>query len=56
MMMMISSGSARGNWKLKLALDSRRANNKGDDNSNVDAIEKAGLSSIIKTDDEDNDE
>ncbi len=56
MMMMMSSSNARGNWKLKLALDGGRADDEEDDDSNVDAIEKPGLSSTIETDDEDDDE
>ncbi len=55
-MMMISSSGVRGNWKLKLALDSRQPDNKEDNDSNVDAIERASLSSTIETDNKDNDE
>lgn len=54
--MMISSSSVRANQKLKLALDDRRLDKKEDNNSNIDAIEKAGLSSTIETDNEDDDE
>lgn len=54
--MMISSSSAQGNWKLKLALDDKQIDNKEDNNSNVDAIEIADLLGTIETDNEDDNE
>lgn len=54
--MMMSGSSIQSNWILKLALNGGWLDDKEDNNSNVNVIEKADLSSTIETDNEDDDQ
>ncbi len=45
----------RGNWKLKLAINGGWSNDDRDNNFTIDTLEGAGLSSTIKTDEDDDD-
>ncbi len=52
----MSGSSIQSNWILKLALNGGWLDDKEDNNSNVNVIEKADLSSTIETDNEDDDQ
>ncbi len=47
---------ARGNWKLKLAINGEQSDDNRDDDSTIGALEGAGLSSTVETDEDDNDD